>query len=80
MTAFVVAESYTDYLRWMKEHFPNHYHNLNRPELCPLSYLSAERREEFDSALSFSRETLYFHVSGEIPQWFSNRFKRVTLP
>lgn len=67
----VVVEVYADFFKFMRHNFP-HFGTHNNSFI----YVT---KADCDKCMSIETGSLYFHLSGEIPDWFKFRFTKIAM-
>lgn len=68
----IVAESFPDYVRFMRQEFPNF------PLSCKeYQYLIIQTEQDEEICYSIQIGTPYILVSGRVSDWFKNRFTKL---
>ena len=73
----VVAETYAEYYKWYRLHFPYIYANSSKID-PPILYVEAGE-EGYERCSSLERGMPYVHLSGAVDERFNRRFTRIQL-
>jgi len=73
MVIIIVADNYAQYVKYRKYQFPYYPIDISEKDFVFIS------TENVDRARGLQRGNVYIHLSGELPEWFTQRFTKLEI-